>query len=246
MGFFDFFKKKKIIKTKVGRYEISDPARIKSMLVQIQEDHRLLDIEITNEKDRFNSIIISVDKNMRYFSVDELMPRAGHTALQKNKQIKIFSQLRDGASFTVSANLDNVDEKDGVAFYRMHFPKKAIYRQRRSIYRAPVSAAKKYAFRAHNTESGGFIQGTLLDISSEGVGVLLKNSRVKIPREDVLHGCSLKTPNGQEIRFNITVKRCSNGLLGGQFFKIDKVTRAKIHKIATALRRDEIQRDKTR
>lgn len=179
-------------------FTLSSPVQIARIIQSLRDDHQLIGVSFRDRNEGSQSIIVDVDLDAGFFSVDEL-PSAGCRQL-----------VSDGEPFDIRAELNGVDvgmaglkvseisEDDQGALYQVPIPKRISYVQRREAFRARVTGLTEVpvalSWTDEETSTSGELEAALDDISADGCRLAVS------ARDDVAIG---QTPLPISLRIDI-------------------------------------------
>jgi c-di-GMP-binding flagellar brake protein YcgR len=221
---------------------VTSARRISSLLRPLLKKHAIVTATLPNSDQFFNTVLLAVDPDNDLLVIDGLHPEEGHCLLTQAQHLTLRTQLA-GVEINFSIKLKSVDSTNGIAFYNLEFPKNIRYLQKRSAFRASISAAKDIVVKI-TTPDNKIYTGELHDISAGGMCV-------RIPRKKALAlseykeetQCAIILPDKRQIRCIFRICRSSLDepsdclLIGGHFEKLDKIQRRTIERFVVELQR---------
>ena len=153
--------------------EVTDPDQIGVLLQQLHDGHNLLAVRLRGIDDVFMSAIIEVSSQHRYIVLDELVPAAGAKAIDANRQLLIRSRLNN-VTLEFESEVTAIGDESGLAFYRLPYPARIEYQQRRTHFRASVPLEKSIPLQ-FITPQDHMLQAELRDISLGGFSGRLRS-----------------------------------------------------------------------
>jgi len=226
-----------------SQYEnITSSVRISSLLRPLLNKHAFITATLPDSNQFFNTALLALEPDNGLLVIDELHPQEGHQLLTKAQQVTLRAQF-EGVEINFSIKLKSVESTNGIAFYNLEFPKNIRYLQRRSAFRASISAAKDIVVKI-TTPDNKIYTGELHDISAGGMCV-------RIPRKKALAlseykeetQCAIILPNKKQIR--CTFRVCHSVLhepsdcllVGGRFENLDKIQQRVLERFVVELQR---------
>lgn len=203
---------------------VTDPVQIAALLKKVKDSRTLLQITLPGHAAEYNSALLDVHVEQGYLLLDELTPAAGHHLLAVQSKLTAVIRLR-GVDMRFTGTVQEIGGQAGIAFYRIEFPQRLYYRQRRAAYRVRLGLGKLIAFNIAVADGQPY-QGRLEDISQGGIGAELKQ-QTPFHRGDLLPGCAIQLPSGDKIDFEIEVRYISKDEqhkkfhLGARFVNLD-------------------------
>lgn len=227
------------------KFHIIKKPSIVALLAQAQKKRVFLRLGFKGHEGLFNTALLGVYGEKGFMALDELTPQKGHKLFLSEKEAQVTG-LMDGVELRFAARLIEAGSKSGLAFYKVAIPEALIYEQKRELFRVTVLGSQ-VPFRGYcGEEKSNFLQGTLLDISIGGVGVVLEE-KVSLSHGDILSSCKIRLSDEDDITFSLKVcfintNRPGGGTsFGGQFQDLQKSDEDKIAKFIS-----EVQREKAK
>ncbi|MBT5231962.1 MAG: hypothetical protein HOM11_16985, partial [Methylococcales bacterium] len=230
--------------------KLKDSGKIAVLLKYFHQDRILARVHLPSDTNEYNSAIISADREHKTFDLDELTPEEGNPLLLKDHHVTINAQVR-GISVHFEAELKHSKTSSGVALHTFHFPKVVEYLQRRSFFRAKLSAGNPISFSGIHPDTRKRITGNLTDISIQGIGATIYYNG-QIYRGEKFKSCRLTLPNHETISLSIEVKQVkkiktnSQFHIGCIFSEIDSNARKKIERMIRTIERKQLRSKKKR
>ncbi len=223
--------------------EVTSTTRITAILRPLQQQHSIISIAIPSAKRLFNSTLLEINPEQGYLLLDELHPREGHIRLSTAGKIGL-SAHREGIEIKMILEISEIGADNGVAFYKVPFPKTIRYRQRRHIFRVPVSAAQSIQVELTD-EQGTILHGELQDISAAGMCVRFPPKTV-IDEEKKTRtlAYTITLPNKKRVQGRFVLRRITlhepsrNLQVGGNFERMDKVQARIIERFVLEIQRE--------
>jgi len=223
--------------------EVTSTTRIAAILRPLQQQHSIVSIAIPSAKSLYNSTLLEVNPEQGYLLLDELHPREGHARLSTSSKIGL-SAHREGIEIKMILEISEIGSDNGVAFYKVLYPKIIRYRQRRRTFRVPVSAAQSIPVELAD-EQGNAFYGELQDISAEGMCVRFP-PKTAIPEEEKAQAliCTITLPDKKRVQGRFILRRITlheasrNVQVGGSFEQLDKAQARLIERFVLEIQRE--------
>lgn len=224
--------------------EISSAAHIAAILRPLQQQHSILSVALPSAKRLYNSTLLEINTDQGFLLLDELHPSEGHALIGTASRIGL-SAHREGVEVKMILDISETGSENGVAFYKVPFPRTIRYRQRRHTFRIAVSAAQTIPVKLADAQ-GNLFSGELHDISAEGMCIRLP-FRMGAPEKENTEPLSYtitlpdkKRISGQFIAHRIHHHEPSRTIqIGGSFDQPDKVQARSIERFVFELQREE-------
>ncbi|HEB94558.1 MAG TPA: hypothetical protein ENI94_14110 [Gammaproteobacteria bacterium] len=223
--------------------EVTSTTRITAILRPLQQQHSIISIAVPSAKRLFNSTLLEVNPGQGYLLLDELHPREGHTQLSTAGKIGL-SAHREGIEIKMILEISEIGTDNGVAFYKVPFPKIIRYRQRRHIFRVPVSALQSIQVELAD-EQGNTFHGELQDISAAGMCVRFP-PKTAIDEEKKARALAytITLPDKKRVQGRFILRRITrhepsrNIQVGGNFEQLDKIQARTIERFVLEIQRE--------
>ena len=226
---------------------ISFAPQIASLLRRLQESRSLLSVTVSGSDELYNSAVVEVDSGLDYVLLDELTPSDGHERLLRSRSLHAHARLR-GIDISFAGTLQEAGVRDGIAFYRLPLPSLVNYRQRRANFRAHVGMGIPVPV-ALGGRHAAELDGTLCDISTGGIGAMLRSGRTTDLHEGVvLDHCSISLPIGREISCALEIRYVSHDerrhalRIGGRYVDLDRSQEKIVEHFVAALERELLRK----
>lgn len=231
--------------TLIGQqYEIvEDPVKIHVLLEHVQSSRALLSIKVPTASATYNSMIMEIDAQHRWLAIDELHPVDGHKIFLAQRKLKVFGEY-DGVDIRFDAQLLEVGTQSELNFYKIKFPDKLKYFQRRSSYRVRLMRASPIPVILM-FGPGDYAKGDLYNISAGGMGIKFTRTIPKAPNPGQhIPECEICFPDGEkfvcalEARHMINIKSNEQALLGVRFMNLNTAQERTINRFIATLERE--------
>lgn len=155
-------------------YLLKNPAKVRSVMRSLMEAHQLVSISLDRADSTSISVITSISKDNKYFSLDGV------------RESVVDKKIVAGSSFSLTTSLDGIDVRadrlkatDTVEVadnqnYLIPLPEQIYYFQRRNTYRAQVTALAKINTSLRIPDSGDSADAeecNLVDVSATGCAI---------------------------------------------------------------------------
>lgn len=222
---------------------IRDPQVITGLLRRILEQRALLRVTLPGVRGSFNSAILRLDPEQDLLLLDELNPQRGHDRLLEVRSLTAGAQVQ-GVETRFSGAIEEVGSKNGIAFYRLAFPKEVLYLQRRTSFRVKVGMATPIA-AVFDRADGRQMRGRITDLSEGGLGVEFTQHVTLQPGE--IMPCQMRLPDGQQLGFRLEIRHAADGdasniRAGGKFVELHPQRRKVLARLVANLQRDLIRK----
>ncbi len=223
---------------------IRDPQIIASLLRRIADQRVLLRVTVPGFRSSYNSAILRIDPQQDFLILDELNPRQGHERLIEVRRLNASAAVQ-GVETRFSADLAEIGDSAGIAYYRLPFPKQVLYVQRRTSFRVKVSMTAPIAAIFEHGE-GPSLRGRILDLSEGGIGVEFSQFVTLRPGEIV--PCQMRLPDGRQVGCKLEVRHCSatqdpaRVRIGGRFVELQPQRRKALSRLVADLQRELIRK----
>ena len=217
------------------------------VLRSLQTERSLVNIQFDGGAQLYNTMILDANLQERYFLIDEVTPRDGHRKIEDRVSFSIRASIHGikvHAKDLVSAR--TLNNADGI-YYRVPFPAKMLYMQRREAFRAYVPGGMKTTARVSNAEREDFLFGRVLNMSATGVrigfpgevspefGAMEKfNAFIDIQAQDTTVECEI------EIVYYQYSKERNQTMCGCRFVDLPRPAQQTVNRFVTFVQREEL------
>lgn len=221
---------------------ITDVAYMAGLLRRIQSARALVTIRINKNTDVFNTMVIDVSTTDKILFLDELNSTAGHSKIKKGTLLHFDGRLQ-GVRIQFSGKVKSVDNDGSLALYRLPFPEKMHYWQRRRHYRAKVHAEPLAMSIPIPLQHA--VTGKIVDISASGVCTQLSyNDSSFLQAEQAIYDATISLPGRNEINCDLEVRSVRHfpergySLIGSEFIDIPPQQKSHVERIVAMLDRN--------
>jgi c-di-GMP-binding flagellar brake protein YcgR len=138
--------------------------------ITLMEQPVLMSIEGSDEK--FTSVITHVSLKNSSFYLDQVVPQTGNDLIRSGNR---FSVLADSQGVKIEFNMTGrIKYQPDHQQYRVEFPTRVLYLQRRSAYRVLIPPVHQILVKLKIEDAGEHLVGQLTDLSSSGFRALFK------------------------------------------------------------------------
>ncbi len=217
--------------------EISNAYRINEVLSLILNNHATLEARVAGDSNCYSTSILDLFPNQHRIALDELSSNEGHSNFLLSKELKLSCSL-DGMVINFQTELKEKGEADGITFYRVLFPTKLSYLQRRQHPRVSVPGSAD--FQAHHEKNQQRFNGYVHDISASGIAVFLDGIHT-IKEGERLTQCTAQLPIIGSIVFDMEACYVFQDPMrniikvGGSFIDMDSETLSKLETLIKQL-----------
>lgn len=220
------FKKKKVAASL--NVPNSDEKFYHQVLQSLKKDQKPLNIQFVNHAHEYISMILDVNYETKTLVIDEMNSPMGHK-LAINHVPFIASSKHQGVSVIFASTVVDYGTADGVYFYRLRYPDKIDYLQRRTMPRIVPPA--DLAFYVEFMMPGyGHLRAKIEDFSIAGLQFSLpRNVKGAFSNIEKMDNLRLISPYLPPKGFSFAIKHCrfdaakQKTYVGGQFIHLDNV-----------------------
>lgn len=217
--------------------------QIEAVLQRLVLQRLFVTVRLPGSKESFNSTVLEVDRARELFLLDELYPENGHERLQQLREMRLHARV-DGAEVDLSSTLRDLGEEGGLAFYRVRFPEKLHYLQRRRFHRVEADRLSPIPVLLHPGEGAEVVSGMLHDISEGGISFWLSPSTQGVLRPmQQVPLCEVRFPDGEILAGELEVRnvrfdeRRRQYIAGGRIAITDPRDRRRVARMVAAMER---------
>lgn len=228
---------------------ISTPELIAGYLRRLKEAHTLLKVTIPGYNEICSTILVVINEGEKFLVLDKLHPEKGHQAFLGNKQCKVHAQ-HQGVDMGFTAQLDEIIGSAESPAYRIAFPTELLYHQKRSAYRAPISANQDIEVTLTAEDRTVFL-GKLYNVSTGGLCINMQpKSAEKLKVGDLMPRCYFQAASGLAIESAVEVRNIKTdedkkiSRVGVRFMEITPQELRAIQRFVLALEREQIKRNR--
>lgn len=222
---------------------VEDPVKIRALLEHVQTSRALLSIKVPTAAKIYNSMIMEIDAEHRWISIDELHPEEGHKLFLAQRKLTVFG-VYDGVDIRFDATLLEAGQQSELNFYKIRFPATLKYFQRRSSYRVRLLRSSAIPVILM-FGPGDYAKGDLYNISTGGMGIKFTRNIPRTPNPgQLIPECEIRFPDGEkficglEARHMIHIKSNDQALLGARFIKLNTGQQRTINRFIASLERE--------
>ena len=167
-------------------FSLSNPKQINRIIQSLRDDHQLVGVNFGEPGKGSQSIILDIDTEDGFFTVDEFPSSECHRLATTGKTFDLKAELNGIDVNMPGLSVEDVREDEEGSLYRVAIPKRISYAQRREAFRARVSGLMtvpvNVAIVADEQEGTGveteIHEATLSDISAEGCRLSIPGTEV--------------------------------------------------------------------
>lgn len=157
------------------------PAHIYLLLKRVFDHHSLLTVYIGQRPEAYTSAILEVLRDERYLVLDELTPRSGHLQLSADPYIQVRAVL-DAVELKFQSRVTQISDLDGLPFYKVPFPERVSYPQRRRAHRVAIPLSRGIPVRFVLADERE-LECELRDLSPGGMCARIRGARLDVSLE---------------------------------------------------------------
>ena len=228
------------------------PLEIAANLRMLQESHDPLTITFHERSQRFQSYVVSVDRDNNILELDEMMPRDGERFLENGEPFRVEG-FHDGVRIAWECNERvTVDASGDTRCYSGPLPTEVTYHQRRNAFRAALKLSQLVGvvLAGEKLKGAGEIRGELLDISATGCKLRFAgNIEERLQLGQIYEKFSASNPLGLtqtsvELRHLHFEERLNATFAGVRFHNVTGQMQRKIESFVYQLQREARRFDK--
>jgi c-di-GMP-binding flagellar brake protein YcgR len=227
-----------------------DPVEIGKALAGVVESRSQLTLRIEDRLTPYVSLLVKVDSENQILYIDELLPKNGNEALSNGEIFSIRALCRGIPVFFGGNQILSVDGESGLLTYKLRFPDRLVYQQRRQFFRVSVGITQNceaVIIRSERKQDSDAIstRGRVIDLSQRG-------ARLQIPGQlspelevgEQLAECEISLPDCDylksqaEIRHFFYDEERDVSYCGLLFHGLGKVEQRKLDRYVLQLQRE--------
>ena len=212
---------------------------ILALLSQSQQSNIQFEVTADESPKHFKSSLIDINPETNVLTFNAPGVAAGQ--LCKNKNLRLAGHMQ-GSELSFTVTLFGAGEKDSTAFYMVKLPHFVYHPQIRRSHRINMNQ-EQHPFQAHYSNRSQQLNGHIIDISIDGIGVMLQHQG-PLTRGDILENCSFKLPSGEGIPASIEICNISHTpqqdamRIGAHFYDITKASQQRLGQFISSTQRD--------
>lgn len=229
---------------------LSDPVEIGKALAAVVESRSQLTVRIEDRVTPYVSLLIEVDSENQVFYIDELLPKNGNEALGNGEIFSIRALCRGIPVFFEGNQILSVEDESGSLTYKVKFPGRLVYQQRRQFFRISVGVTQNcdaLLMRSESEQGPDAIstRGRVIDLSQRGAGLQIPgqlSSELEVGEQ--LDECEVSLPDCDylksqaEIRHFFYDEERDVSYCGLLFHGLGKVEQRKLDRYVLQLQRE--------
>ena len=225
--------------------KITQPTQIVGLLRRILDNRVLLSVQVPGHPGVFNSLLLQLNIEQKFITLDELNPTAGHQLAQQAGRLQIHCQSQ-GVEISFGCDIETGSDRAGIGYYRAPLAALLHYLQRRMNYRVRMILDKEIPVHLQ-LDADTAVEGQLFDLSLGGIGLNLA-SDIRLERGQTLDPCTIRLPSGDtlqmrmEIRFVQTDDRRPIQRVGARFVELGPQQENALRRLVAHLEREMLRR----
>jgi len=231
-----FFASKPKARKNDNPFFICECDEIRKVLAAVSGPHKVVTLYFPGlPGDGYASSLAEIGKGDLLF--DRLASDEGHAGVMKRRTFRALAKYR-GVTITFDCRLKELVSREEKTWYRVTFPERIYYPQKRDFFRLHVSFLNlpvRISGRSGiHPETSDFL-GVIDDIGLDGMAFII-DPVMHFRKFDVVWGCSFDTSAGDTIVFSLevrSVRKLRNGSkirVGGRYKNLSARNRLRIQK----------------
>ncbi len=193
--------------THVNPFFLTDIEQIKPLLKSLENQTVVVSIVDANSDEVYTTKVIEVHEEHQVLVLTALSPESGNIPLlSQNKTLKLITQLNNIHSSIILEHLEPEYRYGKKLFYKVDFPKRIYYPQRRQQPRFTYSDSALIKFIGTSERTQCSASGIVINISQNGLTLLLNIPLASLRKEDLIQNCRLSLPNETVIHFDFLIR----------------------------------------
>ncbi len=174
-------------------------------LVYLRDKRSLLEVSVPKNSETFQTIILDVNFDDRYITIDEFFPTPPPGLLKMGSNIEL-KHRRDGSVLKFRSQLLAKSNSSGVPYYAISMPLAIIKGQRRSVQRVDIPKDSGIKVTCQSPKRTSWF-ATVKNLSIDGIKLnIAGNLTDELYRNIVLGNCEIELPTESRIRCQLEVK----------------------------------------
>lgn len=149
------------------------PIDIYGVLHSLQTNNCSINLQFDRSALSFSSLILDVDSQGLHILLDEIKPRAGHHLIDTGTPFSIRASVGGIRVHASGMQLTRTLNDQSGVLYKVPFPEKVLYLQRRDAFRTPVPGTLSVHASISSSKRIAAISGMVMDMSMTGVRICL-------------------------------------------------------------------------
>lgn len=192
------------VKSEANFVEPFQPDTAYYVICELIEKRTPITIKFDQDPKSYISMFLEVNVIKQCIIIDEIMPKNGHLLASQNTPFTLTAS-HEGITFKFKTKIISYGQKQGIHFYRLPFPERYQYLQKREVFRAPITHATpctvSFIIPGHP-----HFRGYLADISPSGFQLHIPHNASKILSPSLLvPKCHLNTWTQERMEFDIKI-----------------------------------------
>ncbi len=144
---------------------------IYGVLRAMQTERSTVNVQFDNRAQLYNTMILDANLKDRYFLLDEITPRYGHSKIEEGIQFSIRASINGIKVHAKNLKKARTLNNESGIYYMIPFPIKMMYLQRRDAFRAYVPGSMMAVAQYSNPDREGDLHGKVINMSATGIRV---------------------------------------------------------------------------
>ena len=221
-----------------------------AQLDKLRLDHEWINVLITKNDRRYQSLILSIDRENHVLLIDDLYPPEYLEQVQPGDTVQISSQDRLQPVHFFSRVIEH-HYREGNRCWRFELPKEIGSNQSRNAFRVYVEKENGLSLDIHH--QGELLQGLrIINLSTEGLKFSIDDAEKLLKSHPKFQNCIIYLPDGNAIDCDIHIlssqknyKPVPHILAGGKLTFHNPQQRVKLQQYLAAVQRRQLRRDDT-
>lgn len=219
---------------------------IYSVFRTLQSQHYAINIQFSPQGSFYNSLIVKADLEKKAIYLDEFVPREGHLKAVGKMPFSLHATLNGIKIHGKNLVVSNLHTDDSGILYRVPFPDKLLYLQRRDAYRVRVPSFMGLKVHCLSKSSNKTLVANVLNMSVTGFRMAIEGQpepELEIAEEFDTNLAGVDDDQPLQCRVSVANvyydKLKDATICGCNFIDLETPTQIKINRFVTHLQREE-------
>ncbi|MAZ66381.1 MAG: hypothetical protein CMF25_04670 [Kangiellaceae bacterium] len=194
-----FFNRKKKQKTSG---DVTNAAGVHELLTELCKHQTPIQVQFPSAQNMFNSLVLQTSEKAKAFAIDVFNQPVANELIKKATKFTIVSQHNNTPVHFNSVFLGE-KEQNGLSFYKLAYPHKVTYQQRRVTPRVEIPASQRANITV-KTNHGHMLIGQLVDLSTAGIkAIFIGDMSGQLPVNELITTSILRV--GERTRLPVSI-----------------------------------------
>lgn len=218
-----------------------------SVLRTLQSDRSSISIQFNNSGAMYSSLVLDVDLRTRSFQLDEFTPREAHRQAEAGTPFSVRASINGIRVHAKDLVISQVLKDDSGLYYKVAFPERMLYLQRRDAFRAWVPGTLRVEATCLNSKHPEGLKGRVQNMSATGFRMVVDGKPTPPPSMLEEFELSMNLPvSEQELSFPAEAvyvqyqQERNQTVCGFRFGNMSRADQITVNRFVTQLQRESI------